>query len=202
MPLGARQFARNAAILQAMPTIDQLSKDPFMKQVSYAAEIVPLLSTEEDEHLSELLKAQLSHSDGIRGFFVNYLTAKGETSADSTVVPPPLVSAMQTVQDRNDLISLASMNVIMPTAMSTMHTDDTLQASSARTAERGIRILKHLATLDPDGVKPVCTAILAATSDSKETTGDVEYWRKFFANYGYEERQKTDISAAIGAIVG
>ena len=36
------------------------------------------------------------------------------------------------------------MNVIMPTAMVTMHADRTQSESSARTAQRGIRILKSL----------------------------------------------------------
>jgi hypothetical protein len=44
------------------------------------------------------------------------------------------------------------MNVVMPTAMSTMHTDSQLQPSSKQTVERGMRILKALLSLDPDGI--------------------------------------------------
>ena len=39
---------------------------------------------------------------------------------------------------------LEGMNVIMPTAMVTMHQSDELSESSARTSERGIRIVKAL----------------------------------------------------------
>ena len=54
-----------------------------MKQIGHAETIIKLLSQnkeekndeEEDSSLEKLLTAQLSHSDGIRGFFVNYLTA-------------------------------------------------------------------------------------------------------------------------------
>jgi hypothetical protein len=40
------------------------------------------------------LKAQLSHSDGIRGFFVTYLTGVGDdTPAEQSSVPPVLAAA-------------------------------------------------------------------------------------------------------------
>jgi hypothetical protein len=190
----------------SLPTIEQLSTDPFMKQVSHAAEIVPLLSMEakqeegDEDAVSVMLQAQLSHSDGIRGFFVNYLTGEGDTAADALEVPAPLASAIQTVSDREDLISLASMNVIMPTAMSSMHTDAGLQQASAKTARRGIIVLKYLATLAPEEVKPTVGAILLAATDAESADPNVAYWKKFFTNYGYEEQQLKDISTAIGTI--
>jgi len=202
-PHWKRSFSSNRMALTALPTIEQLSKDPFMKQVSHASEIVPLLSMEENEELSAMLQAQLSHSDGIRGFFVNYLTGEGYTAADAAGVPPPLMSAIKTVSDRKDLISLACMNVIMPTAMSTMHTDGSLQQSSAKTAQRGIKVLNYLATLSPEEVKHFCEAITAAAARDDESDDDdakVLYWTKFFANYGYEAQQRQDILSAIGSI--
>ncbi len=45
-----------------------------MSQVSHASHIVQLLGTKDvsQEELIKQLKTQLSHSDGIRGFFVTY----------------------------------------------------------------------------------------------------------------------------------
>lgn len=93
-----------------------------MKQVGYAAEIVSLLEKNHNdddddyEKVTELLKAQLSHSDGIRGFFVTYLTAgSGGGGGSATVtdvgddnsdgIPTSLVDAMNAVES-DELIPL------------------------------------------------------------------------------------------------
>lgn len=89
-----------------IPTVEQLSKDAFMQQVAHADALVHLLDENEDnEELGKLLKAQLSHSDGIRGFFVKYLTGD-ESPADKPSVPAVLQEAMSQV-DANELIPLA-----------------------------------------------------------------------------------------------
>ncbi len=49
------------------------------------------------------------------------------------------------------------MNVIMPTAMVTMHKDPDLADNSLKTSQRGIKVLKAL--LDKPGVKEQCEAI-------------------------------------------
>jgi hypothetical protein len=76
-----------------------------MKQVQHSEKLVTLLAAsssneldggndDTDEIASDLLKAQLSHSDGIRGFFVTYLTALGEdTPADRVNVSTGFVSS-------------------------------------------------------------------------------------------------------------
>jgi hypothetical protein len=85
----------------------QLSTDPFMKQVSHAANIIQLLSegTLYEVETTRLLTAQLSHSDGIRGFFVTYLTGD-ITPADNQTVPSSLQKAMNQV-DEKELVPLA-----------------------------------------------------------------------------------------------
>jgi hypothetical protein len=175
----------------------QLSSDPFMKQVSYAADIVSELTN--DDFAEERLVAQLSHSDGIRGFFVTHLTGEGQTAADNDIVPTPLQCAMKQV-NQDELISLActytyciilssclflfnasflslmvrafltaGMNVVMPTATSSMHTDSELAAASQKTAERGMRVLTSL--LDNPITKQNCAAIYAASS-GKQVNAD------------------------------
>jgi len=88
-----------------------------MKQVQYSAQIIPVLFFDEntdststtsgisDETKLQLLATQLSHSDGIRGFMVSYLTM--ESSHDDTSVPKLLQDAMAKVTNRKDLVLLA-----------------------------------------------------------------------------------------------
>lgn len=80
-----------------------------MKQVEHSSKILDLLeeSTKEEDNdeLERMLISQLSHSDGIRGFFVTYLT--GESSpADNPTVPVALQKAMAQV-NANELVPLA-----------------------------------------------------------------------------------------------
>lgn len=131
-----------------------------MKQVGYAFDIVPLLAPNntqrKEDEIKSLIEAQLSHSDGIRGFFVSYLTGDGETVADDDNVPSILLDAMNNIQT-DELISLACMNVIMPVAMTSMHEDAELAANSALTAKRGSKILK--AIVNKPGTIEQCRAI-------------------------------------------
>lgn len=55
------------------------------------------------------------------------------------------------------------MNVVMPTAMTSMHTDPELSNNAAKTAKRGIRVLKYLQDKD-DSVKTNCDAIRAVAT--------------------------------------
>eukprot|EP00551_Chaetoceros_affinis_P010490 CAMPEP_0203665068 /NCGR_PEP_ID=MMETSP0090-20130426/2337_1 /ASSEMBLY_ACC=CAM_ASM_001088 /TAXON_ID=426623 /ORGANISM="Chaetoceros affinis, Strain CCMP159" /LENGTH=256 /DNA_ID=CAMNT_0050528503 /DNA_START=48 /DNA_END=818 /DNA_ORIENTATION=- len=198
-----------------MPTIEQLSSDPFMKQLGHATEVVSLLrsiceggdeaasATEkgvaDEELLIDLLKAQLSHSDGIRGFFVSYLTGDGVTPADADEVPPPLLSAMNSVET-DELISLACMNVIMPTAMVTMHEDPELANNSLKTSKRGIKVLKGI--LDKPGAKEQCEAIRnVAIGNIELKDGSTKYWIEFFEKWGYKEKQKEDIQIVMTEIL-
>jgi len=79
-----------------------------MSQVSHATDLVQQLASNDapEEELAGQLAAQLSHSDGIRGFFVTYLTGEGDTAADFDQVPKPLVSAM----------SQANLEILVPLA--------------------------------------------------------------------------------------
>ena len=61
------------------------------------------------------------------------------------------------------------MNVVMPTAMTSMHTDPEMSNNAALTAKRGTRVLKHLQDKD-DSVKTNCDAIRAvATGDGADS---------------------------------
>jgi hypothetical protein len=103
-------ISRGQHALFALPTIEQLSNDPFMKQVQYGSELTGELMNNDNpnDDLGESIRAQLSHSAGIRGFMVSYLTAD-TTPADDQEVPSVLLDALksQAEKDPEDLISLA-----------------------------------------------------------------------------------------------
>lgn len=80
-----------------------------MSQVSHASHLVQQLGSNDasQEELVDRLKTQLSHSDGIRGFFVTYLTLDSDDApADLGDVPMPLVTAMKE-SNQDELIPLA-----------------------------------------------------------------------------------------------
>jgi hypothetical protein len=176
-----------------------------MAQVSHSEKLVTLLKEDsqvlEQEEVVARLKAQLSHSDGIRGFFVTYLTGVGDdTPADQSSIPQALVAAMEAA-DLSELIPLACMNVVMPTGMITMHQDPELSAQSKKTADRGIRFL---ASMKSDAeVQKTCDAILAVATNSQGRVSNesFQFWTKFFKNWGYEDSQKVDIATAIRSVL-
>jgi hypothetical protein len=186
-----------------LPSVEELATDPFMKQVSHAETIVPLLSDPANEQVVERIQAQLGHSDGIRGFFVTYLTMMGDdTPADQASVPPALLTAMKGVENEKELVSLACMNVIMPTGMITMHQDEELSQQSQITAERGVRLLRALR--EKATVKEECEAILAVASGQDNASVDstkVAFWEDFFGKWGYGDIQKRDIAQAVQSVL-
>mmetsp|Transcript_23028 Transcript_23028/g.43814 ORF Transcript_23028/g.43814 Transcript_23028/m.43814 type:complete len:251 (-) Transcript_23028:1209-1961(-) len=187
---------------QSSPTVEELASDDFMKQVFHSEKIVTMLQSD-PENVLELLKAQLGHSDGIRGFFVTYLTMAGHnTPADQPDAPAALLTAMIESPNSDEIISLACMNVIMPTGMITMHKDETLSRQSQITAKRGVRVLR--AIREKAGVKEECEAILAVASNRKNTTTNaskIVYWQDFFAKWGYGDIQKRDIAQAVQSVL-
>lgn len=197
---------------QTLPTVEELGTDGFMKQLQHSQRIVPLLSSNSagahaniDVDIVDRLKAQLKHSDGIRGFFVTYLTLEGDqTTADQDAVPKALLTAMKECDNQTEIISLACMNVVMPTGMITMHTDKELSRRSHKTAERGERVLKALSEQNPL-VTEECKAILAVASgsavDDRVDSAKVAFWKEFFIKWGYQDIQKRDIAQAMESIL-
>jgi len=114
-----------------LPTVEQLLKDPFMKQVQYGSLLTEELirfennnnnnnnKTNEDEDeesirqqqqlLSESIQAQLSHPQGIRGFMVSYLTSNendenendDDDSTKKTTIPKILLDALKSQAEIN-----------------------------------------------------------------------------------------------------
>lgn len=83
-----------------------------------------------------------SHSDGIRGFFATYLTSP-ESLTTVDCVPEILAEAVRN-SDTKTMVPLACCNVVMPTAMSSMHQDAELRECASKTAGNGLKILRLL----------------------------------------------------------
>jgi hypothetical protein len=204
-PPPRRIAVQSAALFSTkLPSMEQLSSDSFMNQVNYASEIVPLLEQETDENLlTDMISAQLSHSNGIRGFFVSYLTGGDVSVADDENMPQPLRTAIAQNLNANkkELISLSCMNVIMPTGMITMHTDEEMSKNSAKTAARGKIVAR--AMMEEDEMKEQCLAILAVATDKTHGCDEkrVKYWTAFFEKWGYGTKQKEDIAAAFKTLL-
>lgn len=95
-----------------LPTLEELSKDPFMKQVEHGFVLSNnMLTTDNFESLQDSIQAQLSHSEGIRGFMVSYLTSD-QSPADQDEVPEPLrqaLTAQMKSEAAKDIVSLTCM---------------------------------------------------------------------------------------------
>lgn len=202
--------------VMGIPTLEQLSSDPFMKQVHHAEFVCGLL-LEDDGRKTDVvmkrLRAQLSHKDGVRGFLVTYLTCK--QFAKAMDVPPALLKALleviDPVNDSNSLISLMCLNIIMPTAMVRTHKDPQLKMESALTAARAMSLMTVV--MDASGrdsapreaVTKQCKAILdMAKSKDFNAEGDMEaqkYWAEIFGNWGYDDVQRSDIAHAVRSVL-
>jgi len=101
-----------------LPDIERILKAPFMEQVKIGGLVTQALElppNEADSTLPQVLSAQLSTSDGIRGFFVSYLTL----DASPTPPPPLLASTISNLSGSTEhIIDLSLMNVIMPASQS------------------------------------------------------------------------------------
>lgn len=209
------------------PTIEQLQSDPFMKQVGYAEFVVGLIQEDAGrgtDVLMRRLNAQLSHPDGIRGFMVTYLArvVDDETDDDTLSIPESLIKAIlgqiEPKHDGNELLALMCMNVIMPTAMVTMHKDEELSLQSKITAQRATALLQSVlrdSSINDDSNNSIrtaiteqCQAILkvcnmdendgaVSKGASNDEATTVKYWSDFFEKWGYQEKQKSDIENAV-----
>ena len=80
-----------------------------MKQVQYGSELSNSIKEDpSNADALERIKAQLSHSDGIRGFMVSYLTNDGSSDGELTV-PDGLAAVLREMTRSNpeELVPLA-----------------------------------------------------------------------------------------------
>jgi hypothetical protein len=207
-----------------IPSLEQLRADPFMTQVSHAEFVIGLIAKDagrKSDFLMKRLRAQLSHPDGIRGFMVNFLTSMttGDPNSENDRIPNSLVAVLleqiDPTDDGNKLISLMCMNVVMPTAMKTQHTSKELSQQSASTANRAIRLLRHVLhecksvpdQLSYKAILNECHAILSVAKatdwnqDDSFTDVKQAIWHGFFTKWGYNSQQRSDIARAMQSVL-
>mmetsp|Transcript_20011 Transcript_20011/g.43523 ORF Transcript_20011/g.43523 Transcript_20011/m.43523 type:complete len:267 (-) Transcript_20011:338-1138(-) len=219
---GSALFASAATtLLENLPDVEELSTAPFMKQVQYGSEMTAALHAMADDDndddettntkMKASLEAQLSHSDGIRGFMVAYLTGTNSVGVEEETDPKLLLETLHglltstsstttTVQQIDDLVSLMFMNVVMPVAMITTHQDPALSEASRMTAARGGRLLASVFESSPSirsNARAVYEAAGAAAQESDSDPKLIDYWKEFFGKWGYEETQTKDIAATM-----
>jgi len=225
-----------ATLVENLPTVEELRTAPFMKQVQYGSDLTEALTalgepTDDDdddgsaETLRASLSAQLSHSDGIRGFMVSYLTGSYESSTnedDGSIDAAAMVASerdprvlLETLlgliaeeaadsKEDEELVPLMCMNVVMPIAMITKHQDLALSEASRLTAARGIRLLGGVigasdsVTANLEALAEVATTEWTDPEAGAETDAPlIRYWKAFFVKWGYEDPQRKDIAAAV-----
>jgi hypothetical protein len=235
-----------------IPTLDQLQSDPFMDQVRHAEFLVGLLPEDagrQTDVVMRRLRAQLSHSDGRRGFLVTFLTT---TYNENGAIPPSVVTVLveqmireydkdcstttaatstgsATSSDSSSTLVLLFMNIVMPTAMKTLHEDQELSLQSARTAATATRLLQavsHRLSSDKDDssllLPPAVIAlelerhgraiwtVAATTTETKESlpmekreslADDLEaFWDDFMDRWGYAAPQRSDIARVMESL--
>ncbi|GMH49169.1 hypothetical protein TL16_g00453 [Triparma laevis f. inornata] len=197
-----------------MPPVSTVLTAPFMSQVKLGSRLVPLLDdSARSSEVSEILNAQLSTSDGIRGFFVSYLTAETPPTAPVNV-PKILKSAMETTSNPVELIDLSIMNVIMPKAQASEFlrlkgledadydgpmegSNNSMMKSSEMTAKRGKAVVEVLMGFEGEvweRTRAQFESVRRVAKGEEDGGEEDERWKIFFEKWGYEEHQRSAIA--------
>lgn len=191
-------------------SLEQVRSAGFMESATYAGSLCRALELgQQGEEISERLRAMLSHSDGARGFFVTYLTDPAfKTIADAPDGLPAVVADALKASDISTVAPLAVMNVAMPTATALSHKaagDEQSAENSARTAQRGGRVLQLLAADSVTGpmVKEKLKACLfAAEAWPEDGDGVDKEWATFLRRWKYDAAQVAAIREALESALG
>lgn len=205
----------------SLPSIKQVSTDSFTDQTYHASTLVAELldaspagttTTSSSSELQELMTAQLSHQDGIRGFLAVYLT-RDMVPSQQEEMPLLLAQAIKGV-NMTQMVPLACMNVIRASSIACWHTDAILKENSSKTAERAKQFLTSLR--GSITVIKNCQAVHAVASDSTTAKGGSEtglffaskkkdkielFWEEIFEEGGYDQEQRKAIAAAFASFV-
>mmetsp|Transcript_25590 Transcript_25590/g.57406 ORF Transcript_25590/g.57406 Transcript_25590/m.57406 type:complete len:248 (+) Transcript_25590:102-845(+) len=153
------------------------------------------------------LASLLSHPNGIRGFFVNYLTNPVLKVPESPEVPAGLQAALASSNLCLESSQVLVMNAVMPTAMVIAHKErnapEAAEASEL-TARRALTVLKAAGKVNDQVISELMSAAEAAStavlgSDLRESPkGDVKFWLSFFEKWGYGPAQIRAIADMLG----
>ncbi|MCP9809572.1 hypothetical protein KBY58_09025 [Cyanobium sp. HWJ4-Hawea] len=169
---------------------DQPVKPSFQQAMEITAQWLLLWEQGElsDEVLADRVGELVESRDGARGFFVVSL------AGDSPLMdrlPEPLVLQLRLAGE--GVVDLSARNLAMSTAMAMHHGrggDASQQEGSQRVQGRCTELLR---LLEPLAVKQRLEQLLAATNGEGEDVAFLERW-------GYDDKQKASIAAAIEAV--
>ena len=152
-----------------------------------------------DESKNGSITAILSHSNGIRGFFVNYLTDESLNFPEKKL-PPVIMDAHGSNSMSRDFLRIIKMNFIMPTAMVVTHAEQNNEValeSSEVTARRAATVLWATASVSSTVREEVSAARVAASGDIGNKDPIVEFWKRFYSKWGYGETHLVSISESL-----
>jgi hypothetical protein len=157
----------------------------------------------DDPAVGPLLKELFATSDGVRGFFVNYLTDPTLSKPDAAEPPRALLDAMSAAPAAM-LSELMVMNVVMPSATSMVHlrNGDEEQAAGSRLTARRASALVSSGNIEP--VRGDMLAVLAVCEGNGPCTAVPEerliFWSQFCDRWKYDEVQRQMIAMVMKAL--
>lgn len=188
-----------------LPQLEELVQGVDFRNV--VARIAPPIcqALERDDPAAAPLLAELFRSsDGVRGFFVNYLTDPTLAKPDRAEPPAALLDAIGGTPDKQMLSELMVMNVVMPsaTSMSHMRNGDVEAAEGSRlTAKRASALLSSAAIerahADMLAVLAVCEGQGPCATVTEER---LQFWGAFCDRWQYDEVQLSLIATVMRAL--
>lgn len=187
-----------------LPKLEDLQGVDFRRVVANFAPSICQGLERDDPAVAPLLAELFRTSDGVRGFFVNYLTDPSLTKPDCAEPPAALLDAISGAADTQMLSELMVMNVVMPsaTSMSHLRNGDTEAAEGSRLTAKRASALVSSATLKR--ARAEMLAVLAVCEGqgpcSMVTEERLTFWSEFCDRWQYDEQQRQMISMVMRAL--
>ncbi|KAG8470674.1 hypothetical protein KFE25_009095 [Diacronema lutheri] len=187
-----------------LPSLEECQGVDFRNVVATIAQPICQGLEREDPAVAPLLGELFRTSDGVRGFFVNYLTDPSLTKPDSASPPAALLNALNGAENKGMISELMVMNVVMPSATSMAHLrngDEDAAVGSRLTARRASALLSS-ATIEP--ARADMLAVLAVCEGqgpcSTVTEERLNFWGTFCNRWQYDEQQRQMIAMVMRAL--
>lgn len=191
-------------------SIDEVKAANFLNSAAYASSLCGALEAgQTGDALSDRLHAMLSHADGVRGFFVTYLTDPTlESIADAPNGLSPLVVSELRRSNPAMVAPLAVMNVMMPSATALAHEasgNAAAAAGSLLTQARAARVLEALLS-DPEAGPPTRSKLEAARAGAERFSAAAaidsgDEWDAFFRRWSYDATQMAAVREALDEVL-
>jgi hypothetical protein len=188
-----------------LPSLDEVVAADFRVVVGTVAPPICKAIEADDPAVGPLLDALFATSDGVRGFFVNYLTDPSLSKPDEPQPPTVLTDAMRKAPAQM-LSELMVMNVVMPsaTSMSHLRNGDASAAEGSRLTARRASALVSCAGLEQ--VRSDMLAVLAVCEGNGPCSAVSEerllFWGEFCDRWQYDEQQRQVIAMVMKALTG